>query len=219
MAIGWKGSYYRYKEFFLNISALYKQRVDLRAFLEIVLSITTVIVFLLFALKPTVLTIISLFQQIREEKQTLSSLTRKVNDLQTANTLLNQNQNYLEDINLAVSSSPNPDILSKQIEGIASKNSVQILGIAVNQTTLVGTVTAPKSAAGLKPLPEGALEMSFSISIRGDYTGLSGFIKDFENSRIATKIDNLGITSSLTDKGRVIVAVISGRIPFSGNNQ
>ncbi|MGA3291709.1 MAG: hypothetical protein ABSC49_01015 [Candidatus Microgenomates bacterium] len=219
MATGWRSQYYRYREFFLNISALYKQKADLRAFLEIVLSITTVIVFLLFALKPTALTIISLIQQIDEGKQTLSTLTQKVNDLQQVSSLIDQNQNLLPDISSAVPSIPNPDILSKQVEGLAAKDSVDVLGVAVNQVSLTGSASATiKSSSGLTPLPGNANEMPFSISVRGDYASLMNFIQDFENLRIATKIDSLSISSSLTDKGRVIVAVISGRIPFLGSN-
>jgi len=216
MAVGWKGSYYRYKEFFLNISALYKEKADLRAFLEIVMSITAVIVFLLFALKPTALTIVGLVKQIDEEKQTLSILDQKIKDLATAQTLLNQNQNFIQSIDTAVPSSPNPDMLSKQVQGLASKNSIDVLGIAINQVTLVGNIPTTKNLPDIKPMPEGAHEMSFSVSVRGSYTNLTNFIKDFENMRIATKIDNIGINSSVTDTGRVIVAVISGRIPFLG---
>jgi cell division protein FtsB len=213
MASGWRESYYRYKEFFLNITALYKQKADLRAFLEIVLSMTTVIVFLLFALKPTALTIISLLQEISEKRQTLAALTQKVSDLQTATTLLQKNQNYIPDIDNSVPDIPNPDVLSKQIEGLASLNSVTLLGISVNQVTLVGT-TPTRKISGLTPLPGGANEMPFSLSVEGSYSSLLGFISSFENLRIAVKIDSLAITSSLTDKGRVIVAVISGRVPY-----
>ena len=213
MASGWRESYYRYREFFLNITALYKQKADLRAFLEIVLSMTTVIVFLLFALKPTALTIISLLQEISEKRQTLAALTQKVSDLQTATTLLQKNQNYIPDIDNSVPDIPNPDVLSKQIEGLASQNSVTLLGISVNQVTLVGT-TPTRKISGLTPLPNNANEMPFSLSVEGSYSSLLGFISSFENLRIAVKIDSLAITSSLTDKGRVIVAVISGRVPY-----
>lgn len=217
MAVGWKGSYYRYKEFFLNISALYKEKADLRAFLEIVMSITAVIVFLLFALKPTALTIVGLLKQIDEEKQTLSALNQKIKDLGTAKTLLTQNQGFISIIDIAVPSFPNPDILSKQAQGLASKNSVDVLGIAINQVVLSGNIPTTKTPPDIKPMPDGAHEMSFSISVRGNYTNLINFIKDIENMRVATKIDNIGISSSVTDTGRVIVAVISGRVPFLGN--
>lgn len=216
MALGWRESYYRYRGFFLNIAALYKKKADLRAFLEIVLSITAVIVFLLFALKPTALTIINLLQQINERKQTLAGLTQKVADLETVNNVLDQDQNLIPSIDAAVPTVPNPDILSKQVEGLASKDAVNILGISVSQVTLFGNISA-KKLTGVAPLPEGANEMPFSISVQGPYTNLISFITDFENLGLAARIDNLTITSSLTDKGRVIVAVISGRVPFLGN--
>ena len=215
MALGWRGSYTRYREFFLNITALYKKKADLRAFLEIILSLSTITIFLLFALKPTVLTIISLLQQIKEKQSTLSALTQKVNDLQVADSLLQQNQSFIPDIDTAVPTIPNPDIFSEQVLGLAAKDSTDILGISINQTTLVGTPTG-SSPSGLEPLPGNAKEMPFSISVRGAFPNLISFIKDLENLRITTKIDTLGISSSVTDKGLVIVAVISGGVPYLG---
>jgi len=124
----------------------------------------------------------------------------------------------LPDIDNAVPTYPNPDVLSKQIEGLAALNSVDILGISVSSVRLVGAIPAVKvSNSGFTPLPEGAQEMPFSLSVRGSYSNLISFIKAFEGMRVAVKIDDLGISSSLTDKGRVIVAVISGRVPFLGS--
>jgi hypothetical protein len=215
MALGWRGSYTRYKEFFLNISALYKKRAELRAFLEIILSLSTIIIFLLFALKPTVLTIIDLVQQIREKQSTLSGLTKKISDLQKASGLLQQNQASIQNVNIAVPTLAKPNILAGQVVGLATKNSVEVLGFSINQITLVGTSTS-KSHSDFKPLPGNVVEMPFSISVRGPYPDLIAFIKDFENLRIATKIDTVGVSSSITDKGLIIVAVISGRAPFIG---
>jgi len=218
MATGWRSSYYRYKEVFLNVAALYKKRSDLRAFMEIVLSISAVIIFLLFALKPTALTIISLVQQIKEEKTTLSALTQKLSDLQKANTLLVQNQSYLKDIDLAVSSAPSPDIFAKQIQGLSAKNGVGIAGLSINNVILIGKPKMVNSSSGVEPLPENAVEMAYSVGIRGNYAGIYSFLKDLENLRVISKIDSVTVTSSVMDGGRVIVAVISGRIPYVGNN-
>lgn len=216
MALGWRGSYTRYKEFFLNISALYKKKAELRAFLEIILSLSTIIIFLLFALKPTVITIIDLLQQIKDKETTLAGLTKKVGDLQAANGLLQQNQASIPYIDTAVSSLPKPDIFAGQVLGLSAKNSVDILGLSIDQITLVGT-SVNKSNPDLKPLPGDAKEMPFSVSVRGPFPNLLAFVKDFENLRIAVKIDSMGINSSVTDKGLVIVAVISGRVPFLEN--
>lgn len=216
MVLGWRGSYARYKEYFLDISALYKKRADLRAFLEIILSLSTITVFLLFALKPTAITIIDLLQQIKEKQAALSGLTKKVNDLRVAGSLLQQNQALIPDINIAVSTLAKPNILAGQVLGLSAKNSVDILGFSVNQITLVG-ITTNKSTPEFKPLPGNAKEIPFSISIKGTFPNLISFIKDFENLRISPMVDTLGINSSVTDKGLVIVAVISGRVPFLSN--
>ena len=200
----------------MNISALYKKKAELRAFLEIILSLSTITIFLLLALKPTVVTIIDLLQQIKEKQTTLAGLTKKVSDLQTASGLLQQNQASIPYIDTAVPSLPKPDILASQVLGLTAKNSVEVLGFSIDQITLVGT-SVSKSNSDFKPLPGGAKEMPFSISVRGPYPNLVAFIRDFENLRIAVKIDTMGINSSVTDKGLVIVAVISGRVPFLGN--
>lgn len=217
MALGWRGSYLRYREYFLNIMALYKKRADLRAFLEIILSLTTITIFLSFALKPTVLTIISLVQQIQEKKTTLTALNLKIKNLQTAETVLTQNEAAAGDVDIAVSSRANVDIVSKQIQGLAAKDSVAILGFSVGQTVLVGANPSSKKSSDYKPIPGNPGEMQISLSIKGTYLNIASFVKDFENLRVAIKIDSLGINSSQTDSGQVIVAIISGRVPFLKN--
>lgn len=213
MASGWRSSYYRYKQLFLNVSAAYKKRADFRAFLEIVLSLVAVIIFIVFALKPTALTIISLVQQIKEERKTLASLTQKVNDLQKASTLLTQNQMFLDNINIAISTTPGPDIFAKQVLGLSARNGVELMALTINEITLVGNVKKVTSRE-TEPLPEDANEISYSISIKGAFVNINSFLKDLENLRVKSKIDSLTISSSVSDTGRVIVAVISGRIPY-----
>ena len=215
MAQGWRAPYTRYREFYLNVAALYKQRADLRAFLEIILSISTIIIFSLFALKPTALTIISLLQQIKEKESTLSALTQKVKNLQTASDVRQQNQNYIPDIDTAVPEVPEPDILSEQMQGIAAKNSVQLLGVSIEQIPLVGN-SISGNRSEFEPLPGGAEEMPFSVIVKGGFPNLLLFIKDFENMRIAAKVDVLGVNSAVSDKGLTITAVVSGRAPYLG---
>lgn len=216
MALGWKGQYFRYKEFFLNISSFYKQRADLRAFLEIILSLGTIIVFLIFALKPTVLTILSLLQEIKNKQNTVAALTLKVKNLQLANDVFAQNQNTIPNIDIAIGTTPAPDIIMQQIQGLAVKNSVAILSASVSQVTIIGTTPTKKASSDVKPLPAGAKEMPISISVKGDYANILQYVKDFENLRVITKIDSTTINSSTTDNGQVIVAIINGRVPFVG---
>lgn len=216
MATGWRGQYFRYKDFFLNIVSLYKQRRDLRAFLEVILSLSTVIIFTVFALKPTALTIISLYNQIKDRRDTLSALNQKINDLQSANRVFSQNQTHIPDIDAAIFGSPEPDTISKQILGIASKDSVSLLGVSIGQLVLVGNIKLPKVSTDVKPLPENSLAMPVSISVKGSYANLIAFIKDFENLRVPVKIDSISISSSQNQVENVIVGVITARVPYIG---
>jgi len=216
MATGWREQYFRYKDFFLNMVDLYKRRRDLREFLELILSLSTIIIFVIFALKPTVLTIISLYQQIKVKQSTLNSLNQKISDLQTANNVFNQNQNFIPDIDAAIFSNPEPDTISKQILGLASKDSVSLLGVSIGQVLLVGKSTTAKSSSDLEPLPENALAMPVSISLKGNYSDLLTFIKDFENLRIPAKIDSLTVSSSQNQEGTTIVCVVTARVPYLG---
>ena len=214
MALGWRGQYFRYKEFFLNIANVYRQRPNLRAFLEVVLSLSTITVFLLFALKPTVLTIISLVQEIREKENTIATLDQKIANLQTASSVFSQAQESLPDIERSVPSEAEIDVVAKQIQGLAAKDSVTLLGFSIGQIILLGKDDATKKSTEVKPLPGDAKSMPLSISVRGEYSNLLAFLTDLGNLRIANKVDILGVNSSATETGQTIVISISGRVPF-----
>lgn len=215
MALSWRDQS-RYREFYLNIVNLYKQKADLRAFLEIILSLSTITIFTLFALKPTVLTIISLVREINEKKIVVAGLTKKIKDLEIAGDTYIQNQEIIPIIDNAISTLPAPEVFSKQILALAGKNNVNVMGLSMGQVTLLGSPPVKKGKSDSKPLPENPSEMPFSVSVRGNYSDLSNFIRDLENLRIAAKIDLLGINSSNTENGMVVVSVVSGRIPYLG---
>lgn len=214
MALGWRSQYYRYRGFFLNVVSLYKQRAELRAFTEVALSIATITIFLLFALKPTALTIIELAKEIGEKKATIASLDQKISDLREAASVYQQNQNLFPSLDIAISNKPKPDTITRQVEGLAAKNSVSLLGLSVGQVTLLGDSSSTKKSSELTPLPEDSLEMPIAINIQGDYPNLTAFITDLENLRIVSKVDSISVGSSEVNENKVIVALISARIPY-----
>jgi hypothetical protein len=216
MATGWRGQYYRYRELSLNLLTIYKQRSDLRAFLEIILSLSTLIIFAVFALKPTALTMVSLTKEINEKRTTLDGLNQKINDLQTANNVYIESQNVIPIINASVFTKPQPDTLSKQVLGLADKNRVSVTGLSIGQLTILGPNTVAKESTDLRPLPAGSQTMNVSITVRGGYTELMAFVKDIENLRIPIKIDTLTVSSSTTEGGSVIVLLVNGRVPYLG---
>lgn len=214
MAASWRSSYHRYKELFLNVSAVYKKRADLSAFLEIVLSLIAVIIFLTFALKPTILTIIALVQQIKEEEKTIQVLDLKITNLQKAGVILEQNRSFLDNIDVAVASLPSPDVFAKQIEGLSSRNDIELVNLTVDEVTLMGVSKTTRANSETKPLPGDAGEMKYSINVRGRFANIKNFLKEVENLRVISKIDNVTISSATTGSERVITAMITGRVPY-----
>lgn len=219
MALGWRGQYYRYKEVFLNVASVYKKRADVRMFLEIILSLATISIFLIFALKPTVLTIIGLVREINEKQSTIAGLDLKLRNLTAARNIYNQEAESIPIIESAVPETPDIQVLVRQIQGISAKDSVNLLGFSVGEITFIGKDAKKKTSAEIKPLPEGSKEIPVSISISGDYQNLNAFIKDLENFRRPIKIDSLSINTSETANGKSIVAVITGRFPYLGQNK
>lgn len=216
MAQGWRGSYYRYKDFFLNILELYKKRADLRMFLEIILSLTTVIIFTVFALKPTIVTIVELIKEINNKKETITNLDKKIGDLEQAQVVYSQNLSSLPAIYYSVPDMPSPDVFSTQIEAIADINSIKILGLSIGEVSLIGFEDRRITPSELKPFPQGAQELTVSISATGSYQDIMSFIKNLENSRRPIKMDILGISTTQNDLEQVISVIITGRTAFLG---
>lgn len=213
MALGWRKGYFRYKEFFLNVLALYKKKEDLRMFLEILLSLATVSFFGLFALKPTLVTIAQLIREIRSKEEIVAKLETKIQNLQTARSVFENEITRIPFVEEAVPSSALPETFVRQIEGIAQASSVNLLGISIGQLTLVGEAKVVKEE-GVTPLPEGALAMPFSVSVSGEFVNLATFLSNLEKIRRPTFIDTTGITVSETNAGRTIIILVSGRVPF-----
>ncbi len=78
MALGWRKDYLRYRSYFLNVLNLYKRKEDLRMFLEIMLSLSAISFFSIFALRPTFLTIATLLKEINAKKGTIITMDTKI---------------------------------------------------------------------------------------------------------------------------------------------
>jgi len=72
MAPAWRNSYLRHKTYFLNISSQYSKKQDVRMFMELLLSLATVSLFAVFAIRPTLITIAELYKEIQGKKTTVA---------------------------------------------------------------------------------------------------------------------------------------------------
>lgn len=211
MALGWRSGYLRYKRIFFNIAALYEQRQDLKAFLELFLSLGAIAIFGIFALRPTLLTIAKLYKDIQAKEEIVKSLNQKAQAFVQAQTIYNQERPRISLLDTAIPDKPSPELFVRQIEGLVTKYSVDVLGLSLGKLTLLGTST---EEVRKDSLPEGTGAISFSLSVKGNFTQLSSFLSDFESFRRPIKIDTFSINASETEGDDILVLVMTGQSPY-----
>ncbi len=214
MATGWKRDYFRYKEFFLNVLSIYNTKPNLKIYLELTLSIFTVIIFSVFAIKPTILTVIELNNEIKAKTSLVDDLNLKLKNLQTAGQILQTNVNDLVYLEQALPDTAKPENLIKQLEILASESNVKIIGVSSSDVIISGNTDLKNKQIVLTSTDLNADELPFSISITGDYQSLLSYLKKIENLRRPIKIDSIAFNSNNTDTGKVINLLISGRTPY-----
>ena len=219
MALGWRVGYLRYKEFFLNILLVTKKRPDVKLFLEATLSLITILVFSIFALRPTLLTIASLVKEIKTKEEIVETMDEKIANLDAAESLYAQEETRINTVKEAVPVGAAPEVLLRQLEGVSLTAPTSLLGASFGEIVLSGKEPEKKTKEDLKALPEGAKSLTFSVSVTGDYFALSKFLADMEALRMPIKIDASGLNSSPNQEGTTLTLVISARTPYIQNEQ
>lgn len=224
MAIGWRNDYTRYRRFFLNIVDNYRSKPDGKAFLEIGFSLVAVTIFSAFAIRPTIITIIDLHREIAAKRQILETMETKINNLNIARSVYENQRENIALLDTAVPSDPSVDQLTRQIEGLTQKHSTALSSFTVGNVVLLGSdqetvegEQVEQIEQSVNPLPQSAESVPFAISVRNVYETVRNFFTDAENLRRPAKIDTIRLETSQEDD--TIILFINGRSPYLENEQ
>jgi len=217
---GWRGNYLRYQSYFLNVIARYKERADIKAYIEILLSLATVSIFAVFALRPTLLTIAELIKEIETKEAVLDEMKAKINSLTSAQVLYDRERSRINSLLTSITEKPDPEIYARQIEGLSQKHNSNIVEITAGEAVIVGKdrKTNKKEADYVNSFPEQAQSMAvsaiFTTSL-DQYVNFANLISDFEKSRKPAQIDTLRIkVITNEDSEKEIELEISSRLPY-----
>lgn len=211
MGPNWKKNITRYQNYFLYIRTFYNKRPDIKMFLEIFLSLGTIALFSLLALRPTLLTIAGLLTEIKEKKEILSQMDKKIRDLDTAQNVYQNNSNNISLLSIAVPSQPQPEKITRQVEGLAKKYNLGLTGMSVGETYLVGSKQSKKMDKTLTPLPSGAEGLEISVNVSGAYQGILEFLKALEKLRMPILTDATTIASVKSETVQNLILTVAGR--------
>jgi len=203
----WRRNYQRYKAYLFHTMEQYRSRKDVRLYLELLLSLATIVLFSVFALRPTLLTIVDLFKQIDSKKETIILLDEKIANLEAARRLYSSQESNIQLLQGAIPDNSNPQQIVNQIEGLKSKHGFQLITMSIGGADVVGsTIKADESG---KP------SVSYSINSSAEYENLYRMLRDLERLRRPNVVDTLSFTRNIT--GDSITLVINANAIYSGS--
>lgn len=222
METSWRRNYLRYKSFFLNVLSQYKEKSELKAYLEILLSLTTVSIFAVFALRPTILTIAELIGQIEEKKTTISQMDAKIQSLSQAQNIYDRQSSSIDLlINYTIPKLSNSDIFARQIEALAVKNQVAISDFRIGKGLIYKKI--PLNPFSIVPTDtenqDSDQKLDFHISVEApieSYSSLATFLQDLEKLRTPPEIRNINF-SQKSESGttqKQLSLVVDGGLPY-----
>lgn len=208
-----KENYQLYKRYVRNIALIYQRRKDLRAYIELLLSISVITIFSVFAIRPTIVTVIQLNREISEKEKILDALLSKLKNIDTAQTLYNQNKRTVALASSAVPDGPLPDVYSRQIEGLTKVSGVNLIGVTAARAPITPVKSEETGEGQLFNIISQNIE--FSVDVSGSYTNVLSFLSEFEKMRRPMTINSMTIRLIDEDSNSSdVILSLSGLVPF-----
>jgi len=173
----------------------YKEKEKIWQYTEVGLTLFIILLFVIFAIRPTALTIFGLLGEIEEKEEIDLRMRQKINMVLTAQEeyALVQERVSLIDSYLPVTPSIGQGIT--QVIGISANSTIELGPINISRVELINEKgfkrkkKESKFAVNLEPL-------ALAIGSSGDYLSLRSFITDFLEVRRMILIDRYQISAS-----------------------
>src|SRR3989344_2568272 len=183
MAINYKNSLSRYRRYL----AVSRQQPWMRASLYVVLSLLLVIVLLVSALRPTLITIAGLLGQIEQNRKIEKTLDEKIAEVRLAEEELQRVEPRLGVLDEAV---PSEAMWGKFV---GAGNQIETDSGIILGSMAINPAVAGESGGGLA-------RWGFTISGKGGYANAKNFISQLERMRrivVVKTIDIVGATDNV----------------------
>lgn len=203
----WHEEYELYRKYIHNISRFYKQNEHVGAYVELGLSLLAIIIFLVFAIRPTTVTITEKVREMQNKEEVVEKLNIKIDSLSIANSLLQQEKEKLDLLEQAVPDNALPEEYIVQIDALAARSNTVLESMAIEDTPVLKVATSDD--VGQK---SGSVEwFPFSATVTGDYTNIAQFTDSVENLRRPMKIISARLE---TQSDGSLSLSITGEIPY-----
>ncbi|MCX7928676.1 MAG: hypothetical protein N2558_03240 [Patescibacteria group bacterium] len=217
----WKKNYQRYKAYFSHIVAQYKNSESFASYFEITLSLITICIFAIFALKPTLYTIAELIKQIDQNTQTIKMMNQKIQDITKAQILYDKERSKITIFNQLIPNGAHPEIIIRQIENLSSKNNIPVK-VNMGQASILGKMINQPNKTDLininhenKERNLSYIEVTLTASTpTTNYQQLYNFLSDLEKQRLPIIIKQFDLTITKTKDNNNLLLFIKMQVPY-----
>lgn len=175
--------------------------------LEAFLSVLAIIVFAVFAIRPTLLTVSDLIKEIEDKEKIEEQMQRKVAALSSAQDAYLFNKDKFQYLDQAIP--PEPQLLYslKIVEKLASDNSLVIEKI--NAPEIPEETSAPTSAENLE-----RKDLVVQVTVIGSYQNMRQFVEDLHQSRRTFVVHSVAFNIR-EDRGlKLLTANLAITVPY-----
>ncbi len=173
--------------------------------LELFLTIGAVIFFAIFAIRPTIVTIAELNQEIEDKQELDQQLSDKVTALSSVQQQYLQLQDRLPVLDQALPNQPQLQRTIKIIEKLASEEELVIESLRVPEIP-------SENSSEVDAAPADQLErvgIPLLISVQGDYESIRAFVEAMRQVRRSILVDTITFSIQEERGSRVLTATIT----------
>ncbi|MCL5411679.1 MAG: type 4a pilus biogenesis protein PilO [Patescibacteria group bacterium] len=172
-----------YPRFYKNFEPYLENPVT-KNYLTLALTLATLIVLILFAIQPTLTTIVTLQKTLSEQTDVELALNQKISALTKATETYKAINQDISLISNALPPDPSFKSYLSSIENLVSKNGVSLVGLDFKDLPLSSATTSAKLSQGT----------NFTAVVKGEYPKVKGFINSLENLPRITDIKEVSFS-------------------------
>lgn len=208
MALDYKSSLTRYRRYL----QLVRSRPLFTTSMWVILSSILVIVLLVVALKPTLVTISGLLGQIRQQKEISVKLDKKISLVQQAITEMNSVADVQPLLENALPENADWSVIATTLAQIATQSGLVVSDLVIDKIPLGPNEPLVTSDQKYVPqVPQGIIPIRFTLTLAGDYTQMRKVVSDLEGWGRVIMITSIDIS---TDKKGVLIMVLEGEAGY-----
>lgn len=188
----------KYREYLKLLPTVETENTQL--FITLALTFGALIFFGVFAINPTITTIVQLQKELDENKQVESQLRTKISNLSSLHQQYTQIEPELFYIFDAIPKDPQAPLLSAQIASVMQKNAISLIAYRVAQVELTDGTN--------KKLQKNA-SFIFTLQATGTYDKMLQFTKELGTMNRIVTIESMSIARD--EKNDNLVLTLRGR--------